>query len=87
MVVIRRVYRGVYDVRVVSSDGVGDVSDVDRVEVFVVVGSFYKNLKCNVKTLLNVIMVEILIDIYLLFLYIYLKLLYVYLKYINGVRL
>lgn len=43
-----------------SSDGVGDVSDVDCVEVFVVVGSFYKNLKCNVKMLLNVIMVEVL---------------------------
>lgn len=52
VVVIRRVYRGVYDVRVVSSDGVGDVSDVDCVEVFVVVGSFNKNLKCNIKTLL-----------------------------------
>lgn len=45
-----------------SPDGVGDVSDVDRVEVLVVAGSLHKNLKCNIKTLSNVIMVEILID-------------------------
>lgn len=63
VVVIWWVYCGVYDVCVVSLDGVGDVLDVDCVEVFVVVGLFYKNLKCNVKMLLNVIMVEILIDI------------------------
>lgn len=49
-----------------SPDGVGDVSDVDRVEVFVVAGSLNKNLKCNVKTLSNVIMVEILIDTHVL---------------------
>lgn len=60
VVVIWWVYCGVYDVCFMSLDGVGDVLDVDCVEVFVVVGLFYKNLKCNVKMLLNVIMVEIL---------------------------
>ncbi len=49
-----------------SPDGVGDVSDVDRVEVFVVAGSLHKNMKCNVKMLSNVIMVEILIDTHVL---------------------
>lgn len=87
MVVIRRAYRGVHDARAVSPDGVGDVSDVDRVEVLIVAGSLHKNLKCNVKTLSNVIMVEILIDTHLLLLYIYSKLLHVHSKYINGVRL
>lgn len=61
MVVIRRAYRGVHDARAVSPDGVGDVSDVDCVEVLVVAGSLHKNLKCNVNMLSNVIMVEILL--------------------------
>lgn len=70
-----------------SPDGVGDVSDVDRVEVLVVAGSLHKNLKCNIKTLSNVIMVEISIDTYGLPLYMYSKLLQVSSKYITGVTL
>ena len=42
---IGEVYRCVHDAETVRADGVGDVTDVDRVQVLVIGSSFYKNLK------------------------------------------